>query len=152
MLVPQPSASVNDPLNWPQWRKHFVYLQVLIFTFFTNASIGGLSPGFYILSLEFNKSINTTSGLLTWPILTLGLGVGQSLRESAAAADTITELLLGTMRSLFRKETSLRNRNPPLDDRQYLGSQSRYFRKSLGFTDNRSFCGSFHRSARSRHC
>jgi MFS family permease len=81
VLVPQPSASVNDPLNWPQCRKHFVYLQVLIFTFFTNASIGGLSPGFYILSLEFNKSINTTSGLLTWPILTLGLSVGCSFRD-----------------------------------------------------------------------
>lgn len=37
VLVPQPTDDPNDPLNWPQWRKHVVspyfYSQVnLIFT------------------------------------------------------------------------------------------------------------------------
>lgn len=43
------------------------------FTFLTNYSIGGLAPAFYILSIEFDKTMNTTSGLLLWPALVLGL-------------------------------------------------------------------------------
>lgn len=28
VLVPQPSDDPNDPLNWPQWRKHMVSPQI----------------------------------------------------------------------------------------------------------------------------
>jgi MFS family permease len=43
------------------------------FTFLTNYAIGGLAPAFYILSIEFDKSMTETSHLLLWPILVLGL-------------------------------------------------------------------------------
>lgn len=28
VLVPQPSDDPNDPLNWPQWKKHMVSLEI----------------------------------------------------------------------------------------------------------------------------
>jgi MFS family permease len=38
----------------------------------TNYAIGGLSPAFYVLSLEFNKTQSKITGLLSWPVFTLG--------------------------------------------------------------------------------
>jgi MFS family permease len=46
---------------------------VCAFTFLTNYAIGGLSPAFYILSQEFNKTPGQTADLLLWPILVLGV-------------------------------------------------------------------------------
>ena len=46
---------------------------MLAFTFLTNYAIGGLSPAFYELSLEFGKTQTETSALLLWPILVLGV-------------------------------------------------------------------------------
>ncbi|KAL2353778.1 major facilitator superfamily domain-containing protein [Cryomyces antarcticus] len=43
------------------------------FTFLANYGIGGLSPAFYGLSIEFHKTQSETSALLLWPILVLGL-------------------------------------------------------------------------------
>lgn len=34
ILEPQPSDDANDPLNWPQRRKHLVLLQLLLGVFF----------------------------------------------------------------------------------------------------------------------
>jgi MFS family permease len=45
---------------------------VCAFTFLTNFAIGGLAPAFYILSIEFDKSMEETSHLLLYPILVLG--------------------------------------------------------------------------------
>ena len=74
VLVPRPSDSdPNDPLRWPTWKKHVAFLSVCAFTFLTNYGIGGLAPAFYILSLEFNKTMTETSDLLLWPILVLGV-------------------------------------------------------------------------------
>lgn len=74
VLVPRPSdIDPNDPLRWPLWKKHVAFLSVCTFTFLTNYGIGGLAPAFYILSLEFNKTVPETSDLLLWPILILGV-------------------------------------------------------------------------------
>jgi hypothetical protein len=81
VLIPQPSDDPNDPLSWPTWRKYISFISVCAFAFLTNVSIGGLSPAFFPLSIEFQKSINTTSGLLTWAILVLGLGVSGFLSQ-----------------------------------------------------------------------
>lgn len=73
ILVPRPSdTDPNDPLRWPTWKKHVAFTSVCAFTFLTNYGIGGLAPAFYILSLEFNKTVGETSALLVWPILVLG--------------------------------------------------------------------------------
>ncbi|KAF2502935.1 MFS general substrate transporter [Lophium mytilinum] len=59
--------------TWPTWKKHVTFGSVCAFTFLTNYAIGGLAPAFYILSLEFNKTMSETSHLLLWPILVLGI-------------------------------------------------------------------------------
>jgi hypothetical protein len=73
ILVPTPSPTdPNDPLRWNKSKKHVAFASVCAFTFLTNYAIGGLAPAFYILSIEFDKSMAETSHLLLWPILVLG--------------------------------------------------------------------------------
>jgi hypothetical protein len=73
ILVPTPSPTdPNDPLRWPRSKKHIAFASVCAFTFLTNFAIGGLAPAFYILSLEFNKTMTETSHLLVYPIVVLG--------------------------------------------------------------------------------
>lgn len=73
ILHPTPNPNdPNDPLRWPRWKKHICFSSVCAFTFLTNYAIGGLAPAFYVLSIEFNKSLTETSNLLIWPILVLG--------------------------------------------------------------------------------
>jgi hypothetical protein len=62
ILVPQPSDSPRDPLNWPLWRKDFIFL-----IFSSNSAIIGawsfmLSPAYIAISQEFNivRPINET--------------------------------------------------------------------------------------------
>ncbi|KAF1951685.1 MFS general substrate transporter [Byssothecium circinans] len=52
---------------------HVAFTSVCAFTFLTNFAIGGLAPAFFILHIEFNRSMTETSHLLLWPILVLGL-------------------------------------------------------------------------------
>lgn len=74
ILHPTPNPNdPNDPLRWPRWKKHVCFGSVCAFTFFTNYAIGGLSPAFYLLSIEFGKTQTQTTALLLWPILTLGV-------------------------------------------------------------------------------
>lgn len=74
LLVPKPSEhDPNDPLRWPNWKKHVAFGSVCAFTFLTNYAIGGLAPAFYLLSVEFDKTMTETSKLLLWPILVLGV-------------------------------------------------------------------------------
>ncbi|USP82519.1 hypothetical protein yc1106_09793 [Curvularia clavata] len=73
VLHPQPSPNdPNDPLRWPLWQKHVAFASVCAFTFLTNFGIGGLAPAFYILSIEFDKTMDEISHLLLYPILVLG--------------------------------------------------------------------------------
>ena len=73
ILHPTPNPDdPNDPLRWPTWQKHVCFASVCAFTFLTNYAIGGLAPAFYVLSLEFNKTLTEISALLIWPILVLG--------------------------------------------------------------------------------
>jgi MFS family permease len=74
VLVPRPSdTDPNDPLRWPVWKKHVAFISVCAFTFLTNFGLGGLAPAFYILSLEFDKTMVQTSDLVVWPVLVLGV-------------------------------------------------------------------------------
>jgi MFS family permease len=74
VLVPRPSdTDPNDPLRWPRWKKHVVFMNVCAFTFLTNYALGGLAPAFFVLSQEFDKTMPEISDLLVWPILVLGV-------------------------------------------------------------------------------
>lgn len=75
ILVPQPSDSPNDPLNWPLWQKDAI-LFILSFTAAVAGAYGPmLGPGFVPVSEELGISINTLSQSTAWVILTLGLCV-----------------------------------------------------------------------------
>ncbi|KAI7282566.1 MFS general substrate transporter [Hortaea werneckii] len=74
ILHPAPNPNdPNDPLQWPRWKKHVCFASVCTFTFMTNYAIGGLSPAFYVLSQEFDKTQSQTTALLSWPVLVLGV-------------------------------------------------------------------------------
>ncbi|RMZ72263.1 MFS transporter [Pyrenophora seminiperda CCB06] len=74
ILSPQPSPTdPNDPLRWPRWKKHVAFVSVCAFTFLTNFGLGGLAPAFYVMSREFDKSMDEMSHLLLWPLLVLGI-------------------------------------------------------------------------------
>jgi hypothetical protein len=54
ILVPQPSDSPRDPLNWPLWRRDLTFL-----IFCSNSAVVGcwsfmLTPGYGVLAEEFN--------------------------------------------------------------------------------------------------
>lgn len=44
----------------------------------TTGFISGFSPALFRLSLEFDKDLSKTAGLVTWPLLTSGLGVSEN--------------------------------------------------------------------------
>ncbi|KAK4183251.1 major facilitator superfamily domain-containing protein [Podospora australis] len=75
ILVPQPSDSPNDPLNWPQWRKELV----LFITSMSAAVIGAygpmLSPGFVVIAHNLNITIPVLAQSTAWVILCIGLGL-----------------------------------------------------------------------------
>ncbi|KAI6836908.1 hypothetical protein KC332_g449 [Hortaea werneckii] len=75
VLIPQPSDSPNDPLNWPLWKK-----DLILFITSMNASIVGaygpmLGPGFVPISAQLGITVNTLSQATAWLVLTLGLCV-----------------------------------------------------------------------------
>jgi MFS family permease len=59
VLVPQPSDSLNDPYNWPRWKKE----RFTIAFAFSCGAVGAigplLGPAFVELSAEFNVSLST---------------------------------------------------------------------------------------------
>ena len=75
VLVPQPSDSPNDPLNWPQWQKELILLIVGLSSAVVGAFGPMLSPGFVPISAELGISVNTLSQATAWLILTLGISL-----------------------------------------------------------------------------
>lgn len=75
LLVPQPSDSPNDPLNWPTWRK-----DVILFIVGMSAAVVGaygpmLGPGFVPIAAELGITVEILSQATAWLILTLGICV-----------------------------------------------------------------------------
>ncbi|KAL0258110.1 hypothetical protein SLS55_007282 [Diplodia seriata] len=75
LLVPQPSDSPNDPLNWPLWKKDMILLIVGFAAGVVGAYGPMLGPGFVPISQQLGISVNTLSQSTAWLILTLGLCV-----------------------------------------------------------------------------
>ncbi|KAK3689249.1 major facilitator superfamily domain-containing protein [Podospora appendiculata] len=73
ILVPQPSDSPNDPLNWPQWKKELILVIVGLSAAVVGAYGPMLSPGFVEVAANLNISIEILSQATAWLILTLGL-------------------------------------------------------------------------------
>ncbi|KAI1658593.1 MFS general substrate transporter [Daldinia decipiens] len=63
LLVPQPSNSPNDPLNWPLWKKDLMLLFICIDT----AVVGAW------MATQFGMSYNRLNGDLGYGVLVIGL-------------------------------------------------------------------------------
>ena len=75
ILVPQPSGSPNDPLNWPQWKKESILLIVGLSAAVVGAYGPMLSPGFVQVSSELGITVEILSQATAWLILTIGLSL-----------------------------------------------------------------------------
>ncbi|KAK6835291.1 hypothetical protein RU639_002444 [Aspergillus parasiticus] len=75
VLVPQPSDSPNDPLNWPQWRKDFILLNVSLLSAIVGAYGPMLGPGFVEISEELDVSVNEISQATSYLVLAIGIAL-----------------------------------------------------------------------------
>jgi len=79
-LIPQPSDDVNDPLNWPKWKKSIAFLCVCFYAFLGSWIMGGVTLGIPGIITEFDVGLNdAVNGLISWVVLTLGVGVSLDL-------------------------------------------------------------------------
>ncbi|KAL5881741.1 hypothetical protein ACKVWC_006605 [Pyricularia oryzae] len=75
ILVPQPTDSPNDPLNWPQWKKEMVLLIVAMSAAVVGAYGPMLSPGFVQVSSDLGITVQMLSEATAWLILSIGLSL-----------------------------------------------------------------------------
>ncbi|KAI0173191.1 MFS general substrate transporter [Hypoxylon sp. FL1284] len=69
ILVPQPSDSPNDPLNWSMIQKNSIMI-ILAFSSGVTTSLGPMiSPGLMVISKEFNVDPDTVSTFMVGSIL-----------------------------------------------------------------------------------
>ncbi|KAF2797300.1 serine/threonine kinase 16 [Melanomma pulvis-pyrius CBS 109.77] len=73
ILVPQPSESPRDPLNWPQWKKELLLIIISIDTAVVGAWGPMISPGYADMAKQFNMSYNELNGGLGWAIFAIGI-------------------------------------------------------------------------------
>jgi hypothetical protein len=79
VLIPQPSDDINDPLNWPSWKKTLAFSTIIFFMFISTWMTAGIATAIVVLSKEFNVDLNTAvTGLVSWVVFTLGVGVFSS--------------------------------------------------------------------------
>lgn len=73
VLVPQPSRSPNDPLNWPLWKKDLMLFFISVNTAVVGAWGPMISPGYAQMAEEWNMSYNTLNGGLGWGVFVIGI-------------------------------------------------------------------------------
>ncbi|EXJ57744.1 uncharacterized protein A1O5_12534 [Cladophialophora psammophila CBS 110553] len=55
VLVPQPSNSQNDPLNWPLWQRDLI---LVLFCYLTNICVGAIGPLIGVLALDMVQAFH----------------------------------------------------------------------------------------------
>ncbi|KAI0105384.1 MFS general substrate transporter [Hypoxylon sp. NC0597] len=73
LLVPQPSNSPNDPLNWSLLKKDLMLFFICIDTAVVGAWGPMITPGFVEMTSQFGISYNKLNGDLGYGILMIGL-------------------------------------------------------------------------------
>ncbi|OCT54622.1 cycloheximide resistance protein [Cladophialophora carrionii] len=73
VLVPQPSESPRDPLNWPTWKKDLLLLIISVDTAVVGSWGPMISPGFAQMAEDWHMSYNTLNGGLGWAIFAIGI-------------------------------------------------------------------------------
>jgi hypothetical protein len=76
ILIPQPTNDVNDPLNWPKWKKVMAILAICIYSSVSEWQVTGVATAIVQIEKYFKSNLNETStGLITWNLFALGIGV-----------------------------------------------------------------------------
>jgi len=73
ILAPQPSDSPNDPLNWPIWRKDFVFGTLALSAILSGVHNPILGPITLNLVAEFDRSLNAIAQLSSYMLLLIAL-------------------------------------------------------------------------------
>jgi hypothetical protein len=82
VLVPQPSDDVNDPLNWPTWKKALALIPIAAFSAMSGWIISGAGNGLVLLEKQFGTTLaETSNGVVTYCVLVWGIGVNLYLKN-----------------------------------------------------------------------
>ncbi|EER24471.1 hypothetical protein D8B26_005207 [Coccidioides posadasii str. Silveira] len=82
VLDPQPEESLNDPLNWPQWRRDLALLSLGFYCMIGGGMTPILAAAFNDVSEEYNVSFQKVA--LTTGLYMLGLGIGSVVMSPTA--------------------------------------------------------------------
>lgn len=74
ILEPQPEESMNDPLNWPTWRRDAALLSLGFYCMIGGGITPLLAAGFTDISKEYDVEVEQVA--LTTGMYMLGLGLG----------------------------------------------------------------------------
>jgi MFS family permease len=82
ILDPQPEDSVNDPLNWPAWRRDIALLSLGLFCMVGGGTTPLLAAGFTDVADEYGVDVHSVS--LTTGLYMLGMGLGSIIFSPTA--------------------------------------------------------------------
>lgn len=82
VLEPQPDESMNDPLNWPTWRRDCALLSLGFYCMLGGGMTTILAAGFTRVSATFH--ISTSRVALTTGLYMMGLGIGSVIVSPTA--------------------------------------------------------------------
>lgn len=82
ILEPQPDESLNDPLNWPVWRRDSALLSLGFYCMVGGGMTPILAAGFNNVAVTYNVSIPQVA--LTTGLYMMGLGVGSVIASPTA--------------------------------------------------------------------
>lgn len=82
VLVPQPDDSVNDPLNWPMWRRDLALVSLGFYCMLGGGMTPILAAGFSQVSQTYG--VSTQKVAFTTGLYMMGLGVGSVVMSPTA--------------------------------------------------------------------
>ncbi|PHH51010.1 Protein HOL1 [Ceratocystis fimbriata CBS 114723] len=82
ILNPQPEDNINDPLNWPSWRRETALLALGFFCMVGGGMTPILAAGFGEMAVEYD--IDMESAALTTGLFMMGLGIGSVIASPTA--------------------------------------------------------------------
>ncbi|KAI9656269.1 MAG: hypothetical protein M1821_004932 [Bathelium mastoideum] len=82
ILEPQPESSMNDPLNWPRWRRDMSLLCIGFYSMLGGGMTPVLAAGFSNVAQTYHISVSRVS--LTTGLYMMGLGVSNALMSPTA--------------------------------------------------------------------
>ncbi|OKL63193.1 hypothetical protein UA08_01888 [Talaromyces atroroseus] len=98
VLHPQPEESMNDPLNWPSWRRDAALLSLGFYCLLGGGMTPVLAAGFNAVATDYN--VSTQQVAYTTGLYMTGLGIGMvcalpKLSESGPSSDLYGHRVVG---------------------------------------------------------